>query len=75
MTARLMIVVGPLGRADGALVRRVEQRLAANGIEANRLRALLLVALADAAHLAGDADEARALHAQLAQLAAEWRNA
>lgn len=52
---------------------RVRGRLNANGLEANRLRSLLLLALIDAAHLAGDKAEAAALTAQLEQLAAEWR--
>jgi hypothetical protein len=54
---------------DYQLVTRAQERLFANGLEANRLRALLLTALVDAAQLAGDKEEARALGAQLDQLA------
>lgn len=62
-----------LSEADGKLVSRAITRLIGNGVEANRLRALLLTALIDAAHLAGDKDEAAELAAQLEQLAAGWR--
>lgn len=58
---------------DGALVGRTISRLVSNGDEANRLRALLLMALIDVAHLAGDKDEAAQLAAQLDRRAAEWR--
>ncbi len=53
---------------DYQLATRVQERLYANGLEANRLRALLLIALVDAAQLAGDRDEVDALNAQLEQL-------
>lgn len=58
-----------LSEHDGRLVTRLIQRLMSTGIEVPRLRALLLMALVDAAQLAGDKDEARALSGQLAELA------
>lgn len=58
-----------LAESDGRLVTRLLQRLMSGGLEVRRLRALLLMALIDAAHLAGDHDEARKLGAQLEQLA------
>jgi hypothetical protein len=65
--------VNTLPPEDGALVARAIVRLIDNGREANRLRALLLLALIDAAHLAGNKDEAAQLNAELERRAAEWR--
>lgn len=60
-----------LSESDGRLVTRLIQRLMAGGDEVRRLRALLLTALIDAAHLAGDKDEAAELNLQLAALTRE----
>lgn len=62
-----------LAPEDGELIALAIARLVRNGDEANRLRALLLMALIDVAHLAGDKDEAAQLAAQLDRRAAEWR--
>jgi hypothetical protein len=60
-----------LAESDGRLVTRLIQRLMSGGLEVRRLRSLLLLALIDAAHLAGDKGEAAELGAQLEQLARE----
>lgn len=53
---------------DVALVNRLAERLDQNGIEVICLRHKLLLALIEAAELAGDKDEARALALEHTQL-------
>lgn len=60
---------------DAELLERIRARLAANGMETNRLRVLLMQALIDAARLAGDTGEASAVGEILGRHAQAYRGA